>query len=597
MKKRNMRSFIIVLTTLIAGILIGWLLFGSSSNSSEVSHPHETENTDQIWTCSMHPQIRKTEAGNCPICGMDLIPLSSDEGSDENPEAIRMSPTAMQLANVQTAIVQSGEAVKKLTLTGKVTPDERAVFSQTSHISGRIERLNVNYTGEMVRKGQVIATLYSPDLVTAQEELLIAYQNKDIQPELLKAAKEKLKNWKLTEEQVNQLIESGKPMDQFPVLSDLSGVVTTIITNRGDYIKQGGTFYEVADLSKLWVLLDVHESDLAWVKKGDQVTFKVKAFPTESFTGTISFIDPIIDSKTRVAQARIEINNSKQKFKPEMLVTATIDSDLQANENSIVVPKSAVMWTGERSVVYVKTSAANGLHFTMREVELGASLGDSYIIQSGLREGEEIAVNGTFSIDAAAQLAGKPSMMNPEGGQMNMGHNHGGEPMNTDANIKETSMKMKDEKVEIDEKAKKALTPLFKNYFEFKDALTEDDLTTAKGKVKSLQKSFEQVNMKLFKGDAHQVWMDYSMELGKSLEQANKAEDIDQMRESFIPVSKGIIGLNETFEPMNFKVYVQHCPMANNNKGADWLSKEEEIKNPYFGSSMLDCGELKSTMK
>lgn len=597
MKKRNMRSFIIVMVTLITGILIGWLLFGSSSNSSEATHSHETENTDQIWTCSMHPQIRKTEAGNCPICGMDLIPLSSDEGNNENPEAIKMSPTAMQLANVQTAVVQSGKAVKKLTLTGKVTPDERAVYSQTSHISGRIEQLNVNFTGEMVRKGQVIATLYSPDLVTAQEELLIAYQNKDIQPELLKAAKEKLKNWKLTEEQVNQLIDSKKTMDQFPVLSDLNGVVTKIITNRGDYIKQGGTFYEVADLSKLWVLLDVHESDLAWVKKGDVVTFKVKAFPTKSFTGKISFIDPIIDPKTRVAQARIEINNSKQKFKPEMLVTAAIESDLQANDNSIIVPKSSVMWTGERSVVYVKTSAANGLHFSMREVGLGASLGDSYIIQSGLSEGEEIAVNGTFSIDAAAQLAGKPSMMNPEGGQMNMGHNHGGEPMNADANTKETSMKMKAEKVAIDEKAKKALAPIFQDYFKLKDALTEDDLTTAKSKVKSLQQSLEQVNMTLFKGDAHQIWMDYSMELRMNLEQARKAEDIDQIRESFISISKAIIGLNESFEPLKYKVYVQHCPMANNNKGADWISKEEEIRNPYFGSSMLNCGELKSAMK
>lgn len=581
---------------LLVGLLFGWLLFGGTNKNEAVAHEHSTESEDQIWTCSMHPQIRKTEAGNCPICGMNLIPLSSDESSDENPEAIRMSPTAMQLANVQTAIVQSGEAVKKLTLTGKVTPDERAVFSQTAHISGRIEQLNVNYTGEMVRKGQVIATLYSPDLVTAQEELLIAYQNKDIQPELLKAAKEKLKNWKLTNEQVNQLIESGKTMDQFPVLSDLNGVVTKIITNRGDYIKQGGTFYEVADLSKLWVLLDVHESDLAWVKKGDVVTFKVKAFPTESFTGKISFIDPIIDPKTRVAQARIEINNSKQKFKPEMLVTAAIESDLQANENSIIVPKSAVMWTGERSVVYVKTSAANGLHFAMREVELGASLGDSYIIQSGLNEGAEIAVNGTFSIDAAAQLAGKPSMMNPKGGQMNMGHNHGGNTK-MDATQKETSMKMKDGKMEIDEKAKKALAPIFEDYFELKDALTEDDLTTANGKVKNLQQSLEQVNMKLFKEDAHQVWMNYSMELGKNLERANETEDIDQLRESFIPISKIIIGLNESFEPLDYKVYVQHCPMANNNKGADWLSKEKEIKNPYFGSSMLDCGELKSTMK
>ena len=596
MRVSKRRMIITATLTLIVGILMGWLLFGNSSSSGEVSHSHETENTGQIWTCSMHPQIRKIEAGNCPICGMDLIPLASVEDSEANPNAIKMSPTAMQLANVQTAIVQLGSATKELNLTGKISADERNVYTQTAHIAGRVERLDVNFEGEKVQRGQVIGSLYSPELVTAQEELFIAVQNQESQPQLLAAAKNKLKNWKLTDEQIEQLILSGKTTDEFSVLADYSGVVLDLNVEKGDYLKEGQAFYEVADLSKLWVLLDVHESDLAWVKKGDQVEFKVKAFPSESFTGTINFIDPIIDSKTRVAQARIEINNSKQKFKPEMLVTAAIESDLQANENSIVVPKSAVMWTGDRSVVYVKSSAANGLHFTMREVELGASLGDSYIIQSGLSEGEEIAVNGTFSIDAAAQLAGKPSMMNPEGGQMNMGHNHGGNKK-MDATPKETSMQMNKEKIKIDEKAKKILTSLFENYFELKDALTEDDLTTAKSKVNSLQKSFEQVNMALFTGDAHLVWMDYSKKLDKNLEKANKAEDIDQIRESFIPISIAVIGLNEKFEPIGYKVYVQHCPMANNNKGADWLSKEEEIKNPYFGSSMLDCGELKSTMK
>lgn len=577
-------------TVLLVGLLFGWLLFGGLNKNEIEAYEHSTEITDQVWTCSMHPQIRKAEAGNCPICGMDLIPLSSDEGSNENPEAIRMSPTAMQLANVQTAIVQSGKAVKKLTLAGKVTPDERVVFSQTSHISGRIERLNVNYTGEVVRMGQVIATLYSPDLVTAQEELLIAYQNKDIQPELLKAAKEKLKNWKLTERQVNQLIESGKTMDEFPVLSDLSGVVTKIITNRGDYIKQGGTFYEVADLSKLWVLLDVHESDLAWVKKGDQVEFKVKAFPSESFTGTINFIDPIIDSKTRVAQARIEINNSKQKFKPEMLVTAAIESDLQANQNSLVVPKSAVMWTGERSVVYVKSSAANGLHFAMREVELGASLGDSYIIQSGLSEGEEIAVNGTFSIDAAAQLAGKPSMMNPEGGTVSTGHNHGGMSGMEEATptaAKTTSVHT------ISTEAKKKLQLLFKSYFKLKDELVADDFESAALTVKEFQENMDAIEMKLFTGEAHNPWMKNATALKTANVKAILAEDIQELRTAFIDISMAVLELNQRFQPMDYPTYVQHCPMANNNKGADWLSKEKEIRNPYFGSLMLNCGELK----
>lgn len=591
--KNNKRIFIVGVIALIVGLSSGWLIFGDSSASNEEAHDHENEIIDQIWTCSMHPQIRKAEAGNCPICGMELIPLASEEDSEADPNAIKMSPTAMQLANVQTAVVKLGSATKKLNLTGKISADERNIYTQTAHIAGRVERLNVNFEGEKVQEGQVIGTLYSPELVTAQEELFIAVQNQESQPQLLTAAKNKLKNWKLTNKQIDQLIQSGKTTDEFSVLADYSGVVVNLKVEKGDYLKEGQAFYEVADLSELWVLLDVHESDLSWINLGDKIDFSVKAFPNQKFSAKVSFIDPIIDPNTRVAKARIEVANAKGLLKPEMLVSASVKSQLSSESKEIIVPKSAVMWTGERSVVYVKQTANSGLHFTMREVELGASLGDTYIVRSGLTEGEEIAVNGTFSIDAAAQLAGKPSMMNPEGGQMNMGHNHGGNKK-MDATPKETSMKMNKEKIKIDEKAKKILTSLLKNYFELKDALTEDDLTTAKSKVNSLQKSFEQVNMALFTGDAHLVWMDYSKKLGKNLEKANKAEDINQIRESFIPISKAVIGLNETFEPIGYKVYVQHCPMANNNRGADWLSKEKEIRNPYFGSSMLSCGELKS---
>ncbi|MGB1033146.1 MAG: efflux RND transporter periplasmic adaptor subunit, partial [Flavobacteriales bacterium] len=347
---------------------------------------------------------------------MDLIPLASEEDSEAHPDAIKMSPTAMKLANVQTAVVQFGSATKKLNLTGKISADERKVYTQTAHIGGRVEHLDVNFEGEMVRKGQVIGSLYSPELVTAQEELFIAVQNQESQPQLLAAAMNKLKNWKLTDKQIDQLIQSGKTTDEFSVLADYSGVVLDLKVEKGDYLKEGQAFYEVADLSELWVLLDVHESDLSWINLGDKLEFSVKAFPNQKFSAKVSFIDPIINPNTRVAKARIEVENANGLLKPEMLVNASVKSQLNSDSKEVVVPKSAVMWTGERSVVYVKQAANNGLHFAMREIELGASLGNAYIVNNGLVEGEEIAVNGTFSIDAAAQLAGKPSMMNPEGG-------------------------------------------------------------------------------------------------------------------------------------------------------------------------------------
>lgn len=589
--KNNKRIFIVGVIALIVGLSSGWLIFGDSSASNEEAHDHENEIIGQVWTCSMHPQIRKNESGNCPICGMDLIPLASEEDSETHPDAIKMSPTAMQLANVQTAVVQLGSAIKKLNLTGKISADERKVYTQTAHIAGRVEQLDVNFEGEMVSKGQVIGSLYSPELVTAQEELFIAVQNQESQPQLLAAAKNKLKNWKLTDKHIDQLIQSGKTTDEFSVLADYSGVVIDLKIEEGDYLKEGQAFYEVADLSELWVLLDVHESDLSWINLGDKLEFSVKAFPNQKFSGKVSFIDPIIDPNTRVAKARIEVDNAKGLLKPEMLVNASVKSQLNSDSKEIVVPKTAVMWTGERSVVYVKQAANNGLHFSMREIELGASLGNAYIVNNGLVEGEEIAVNGTFSIDAAAQLAGKPSMMNPEGGAANTGHNHGGmsgmEEV-TSKTAKPTSI------VTISSEAKKKLQQLFKSYFKLKDELVADDFESAAQTVQKFQEHLNAIEMKLFTGEAHNPWMNVSTALKAENANAVIAEDIEQLRTAFIELSKGMIRLNQNFQPLKDSIYTQHCPMANNNKGADWLSKEKEIRNPYFGSSMLSCGELKS---
>jgi len=425
----NKKTIITAIVTLIVGLLLGWLIFGGSEVEQTTGHLHDTELAEEtIWTCSMHPQIRQSEPGDCPICGMDLIPLeNNEEGID--PNAISMSPTAMQLANIRTAVVGYMEPVKKVRLNGKVQSDERLVYSQSSHIPGRIEKLMVNFTGDYVQKGQVIASVYSPDMVTAQEELFEAQKIRESQPALFRAAKQKMKNWKLTEEQIQQILQSGSTRETFDIRADVSGYVTEKKVYAGDYVDRGKAIYEIADLSRVWVLFDVYESDMTWLDRGDKITFTVPSLPGETFEGEISFLDPVIDPKTRVAKARVVKSNPGLKLKPEMLVSGVVEAELSKQDNKMVVPKSAVMWTGERSVVYVKAESETGIDFTIRDVTLGPGLGENYIVEDGIEEGEVIAVHGTFSIDAAAQLAGKPSMMNPAGGKVSTGHNHGGTPM------------------------------------------------------------------------------------------------------------------------------------------------------------------------
>jgi Cu(I)/Ag(I) efflux system membrane fusion protein len=599
MKNIDKRTIIIVAITLAIGLLAGWLIFGVEKTNSHDDHQHiETEvDGKTIWTCSMHPQIRKSEAGDCPICGMELIPVEDDENEELDELSISMSETAMKLANVSTAIVEQSNAAKELRLSGKVQADERLIHSQSSHISGRIEKLLVNFTGDYVSKGQIIAKIYSPELVNAQEELFEAKKHIETQEVLFNAAKEKLKNWKLSEDQIDKIISSGKIQEEFPIEADVSGYITKKLVNQGDYISKGDAIFEISELSKVWILFDVYESDLNWIEKGDKVEFTVSSLAGESFEARISYIDPIINSKTRVAKARIEYNNSNGKLKPEMFVSGVVKSKLSNKSNFISVPKTAVMWTGKRSVVYVKSKTMQGVYFKMREITLGPDLGDSYLIESGLEVGEEIAVNGTFSIDAAAQLAGKPSMMSPEGGNPNSGHNHGDMTIESNNSSQEKSNQTSSEQIKLSSKAKAALIPLYESYLQWKDKLIDDNFTAAQKKAVDFKEELENIEMQLFEGKSQNLWMKYQSDLSRNLEHIHHFSDIENLRKSFQTVSASLIEMSKSFKAFDEIIYVQHCPMADNNNGADWLSTNKDIKNPYFGNSMLKCGEIIEEIK
>jgi len=405
--KRLLKNRLFQLTvTAVIGLSIGWLLF----HGQRMEKAPKTEAAKhEIWTCSMHPQIRQDHPGTCPICGMNLIPLKSEGGTTWDSTAVQLSAEAMQLANVSTSVVSHHAPIKELRLYGKVQADERLLRSQTAHISGRIEQLFVSFTGESVKKGQLLALINSPDLIAAEQELLEAAKSKAEQPELYEAAKSRLRQWKLTDTQIDQLVRSGKVKNNMEVFSESSGIVTAKRVNTGDYVNVGSVLFDVADLSNVWVLFDAYESDLPFLHTGDQIAFTVEALPGVNFAASIRFIDPVIDPTNRVSRVRVEVTNASGKLKPDMFATGIVQANLNQYKDKLVVPTTAVLWTGKRSVVYVKHG--DGL-FSMREIELGPMLGNSYVVLEGLTDGDEIVTEGAFSVDAAAQLEGKPSMMN-----------------------------------------------------------------------------------------------------------------------------------------------------------------------------------------
>lgn len=405
-------KYLLILTI---GVFLGYLAFHTSGKKENLTGHSEDIPKLTVWTCSMHPQIRMDKPGACPICGMDLIPLGENNGSHSDSSMIHLSNESAQLANVLTSVVTRQKPVKEIRLYGKIQADERLLQNQVAHIPGRIDRLDLNFTGETVTKGQVLAVIWSPELISAQQELLETAGTKKLQPELYEASKEKLRQFKLTDDQISAIENSGVVKNNFEVLANTSGTVIERIVNAGDHIREGTVLFRVADLSSVWILFDAYESDLQFLHKGEEVIFSIQALPGKNFSGKIVFIDPVIDPVTRVAKVRVETSNRSGNLKPEMFATGIVSSSLKEFPNNIIIPKSAVLWTGKRSIVYVKQEGSNDPDFKLREISLGPLVGNGYIVTNGLEEGEEIVTSGTFSVDAAAQLEGKPSMMNPIG--------------------------------------------------------------------------------------------------------------------------------------------------------------------------------------
>ena len=601
-KESNKIFIATIIVVMVLGIVLG-RLSGSSATptNTELVHDHENETANEIWTCSMHPQIKKDAPGACPICGMDLIPLTkANVGEEADPNEIQMTQSAIKLADVQTYTVKRGAPENSVYLLGKVKADERNIAALTARFGGRIEKLYVNYTGQNVKKGQKLASIYSPDLITAQRELIEAVKYKETNPSFYNATKSKLKLWDLNDEQIDAIELGGEPSVYFDILSPISGTVTRRDVSIGDYVKEGKPLFEVTDLSSVWIMFDAYESDLPWIKNGDKITFTLQSLPGKTYTGKVSYIDPFMDANTRVAKVRVEMQNRKSEFKPEMFVNGILESKVAGNEEQLLIPKTSILWTGKRAVVYVKVPNRENPSFIYREIVLGPEAGNFYVVDSGLQEGEEIASNGVFKIDASAQLLGKPSMMNPEGGKVSTGHNHGGTQM-TDEEMAEMDKPDTAEKSfseSVSEEFQKQLANVLNAYLKMKDGFVATNEQNVVKEAKLLLSALDKVDMTLLKGDAHNKWMSLLKPISDNVNGIISMKGIEMKRSHFSIVSNKLTEAIDMFGiSSSSPVYLEFCPMAFDDKGAFWISNQKEIKNPYFGSMMLKCGEVKRDLK
>jgi Cu(I)/Ag(I) efflux system membrane fusion protein len=601
---------------------------GSASPEGEMAL---AEDVPEIWTCPMHPQIKLPDQGDCPICGMDLVLL--DGSGDADPTRISMSPAARELAQIQTVPVLRRELTAPIRMVGKVAMDETRVRTVSAWMGGRLDRLFVDYTGIRVKQGDHLVRLYSPELLTAQEELLAAHQRlkrdkqsasnflSESNQRAYQATREKLQLWGLTEQWIDAVEQSGRVQDTVMIPAPSAGIVMERLVDEGSYVQTGTPLYRLADLSKLWVQLDAFEQDLAWLRYGQEVALSMEALPGESFAGRISFIEPVIDPHRRTAKVRVTVDNTDGRLKPGMFARAVVQARVGAHGLALdrslagkwispmhpeivkdepgvcdvcgielvpaeslglvaaegadeslplVVPVSAVLVTGKRAVAYVDILGSERPTFEGREILLGPRAGDYYLIREGLAENERVVSRGAFRIDSAMQIQAKPSMMSMPAEQAQV----------ADAIIAPY---------------RASLRAFYEEYLQAQEALALDDFASAQAALTRLLEAIQQAKSETLPSGLRSQADAQLARIQSALEHLAHLQDIDALRTAFEEVSNAALSLVRSFgQPGEASLLEAYCPMAFDDAGASWLQRGETINNPYFGAEMLRCGEIRS---
>jgi membrane fusion protein, copper/silver efflux system len=634
------------------GALLGGLFSGGSGD--ETPTRDATEGTAQtkatVWTCSMHPQIKLPKPGQCPICFMDIIPLeSTDDDADSDPRQLRLTERAAKLARIETNPVERRWVDISVEMVGRVAYDESRVKTIAAWFPGRLERLFVDYTGIRVKRGDHLVQIYSPELHTAEAELLEALRAEKRLSESsaafvreaaranVEATREKLRLWGLSTAQIKNIETKGVVSDRETIHAPIGGVVIAKNASEGDFVQTGAKIYTIADLERLWLEMEAYESDLEWLRYGQQVEFRVEAFPGETFRARISYIAPFFGGGKRTVTVRANVNNEDGRLKPGMFARATVQAVIgednqvvdvglagkwispmhpeiikdkpgvcdicgmplvraeelgfvttpSADEPPLVIPASAPLLTGRRAVVYVLLPDRDQPTYEGRIVTLGSRAGDWFIVKSGLVEGEQVVTRGNFKIDSALQIQARPSMMSQVA------------TAETDEHLYETETEPTSpalSRLQAPQAFLAQLAPLYDAYFSIQETLAKDDPQSARAGAEKLKKTLDSVEMTLLEGEAHGAWMKQLDMLRKAGSALAKASEIEHARRAFNDLSQAAITVQKLFgHAGTIEHHLIFCPMAFDDKGASWLATSQEVANPYFGARMLRCGVVKES--
>ncbi|MDD5425352.1 MAG: efflux RND transporter periplasmic adaptor subunit [candidate division Zixibacteria bacterium] len=396
-----MKNIFLIVVFLTAVLSACCLLLISAGNAVTVNSEPASR---QLYTCGMHPQIISEEPGYCPICGMKLTPKK--DGATYS-GAVKIDPVTVQNMGIKTTPVALRDLTRTVRMSGKITYSEPHRYAINLKFSGWVERVHVTFEGEKVNAGQLLLEIYSPELVAAQKELLIALKSFPVESSadtsgksFLEVARKRLKNWDVSDEAIEQLLKNEEVIRTMPIRSPATGIVISCNITAGDYVEAGKELYRIADLSQVWVIARVYEQDFPWIKLQQTASVTVPGLPGQKYTAEVSYVAPFLEAG-RQAELRLVLNNKKGLFKPDMY--AEVDLHGKSESPRPVVPRSAVINSGVRELVFI--DEGEGV-YRAREIVTGVA-GDSDLVEvlSGLMAGERVVVSGQFLLDSESRLS------------------------------------------------------------------------------------------------------------------------------------------------------------------------------------------------
>lgn len=535
----------------------------------------------QNYTCPMHPQIVQDKPGICPICGMDLVPVTA--GGDKS--EVTLSESQIELANIKVQRVSTQEIGNSVLLNGRLRADETQTEIVSTRVPGRLDKLFIKETGVPIKQGQLIYEIYSEQLLTYQNEYLLALaqaQSVDSKryASYLQAAKKKLWLYGMTEAQIEGLAKSKTTNPRIQFVAPASGIITEIPVSEGQYVAEGTAIYRLEKLNKLWVEAELYPREASLIQLGDRITIYVNGFENEAIESKVIFLSPEYRQSSQIFVLRGTFANNDYRFTPGMQAEIVFE---HSKKKALTLPADAVIREELGNHVYKKTGTGK---FKAQMVSTGLENLNKVEITSGINEGDSIVISGAYLLYSEIVLK--------KGSNPMAGHHHG-EPATAkdETTTEEADMKP----MRVDPVFTKQLGSVLAAYLDIKDAFVSSDIKAATSKAAGMSEAMKKVDMSLLQGEAHIKWMDQLKRMEGSLKLIQASSDIEIQRASFSQLTGALYTAIKAFQVEGVNAYYQFCPMAFDSKGAYWISTEKEISNPYFGEQMLRCGETKETLK